>query len=35
MEQALTQFDVKVLFVDFTDHAYICNALWSLKLGDI
>ena len=34
MEQALTQFDVKILFYDFTYHANICNALWSLKLDD-
>ena len=27
MEQALTQLDVKILFDDFTYHAYICNAL--------
>ena len=34
MEQALTQLDVKILFDDFTYHANICNALWSLKLDD-
>ena len=34
MEQALTQLDVKILFDDFTYHANICNALWSLKLSD-
>ena len=34
MEQALTQLDVKILFDDFNYNANICNALWSLKLGD-
>ena len=34
MEQALTQLDVEILFDDFTYHANICNALWSLKLDD-
>ena len=34
MEQALTQFDVKILFDDFTYHTNICNTLLSLKLGD-
>ena len=34
MEQALTQLDVKILFGNFTYHANICNALWSLKIGD-
>ena len=34
MEQALTQLDVKILFDDFTYHANICDALWSLKLDD-
>ena len=34
MEQALTQLDDKMLFDDFTYHANICNALWSLKLDD-
>ena len=33
MEQALTQFDVKIMFDEFTNHANICNALLSLKLG--
>ena len=34
MEQALTELDVKILFDDFTYHANIYNALWSLKLDD-
>ena len=34
MEQAFTQLYVKILFDDFTYHANICNALWSLKIDD-